>query len=188
MVDELRAVVRHRRGLVADRKKAQQRLHDQFNSLCPGLSAPAGHGKALSDREAHARQAVLPCGVAFAGKPPSTVAGREVACQADQGDWRPIGPTAFHRHRTQMHGLSGWVGTWIVPPSAGRVAAVEDEISRSCSPAPTPRPDQRARGCGQSGRCVRPAQPADRPFPYAEHLTLRTRGRISRAWLRGTRA
>jgi hypothetical protein len=35
VVEELRAGVRHRRGLVADRKKAQQRLHDQLNALCP---------------------------------------------------------------------------------------------------------------------------------------------------------
>jgi Transposase len=39
-VEALRAAVRHRRGLVADRKVAQQRLHDQLNALCPGLSAP----------------------------------------------------------------------------------------------------------------------------------------------------
>lgn len=38
-VDTLRAAVRHRCGLVDDRKKAQQRLHDQLNALCPGLSA-----------------------------------------------------------------------------------------------------------------------------------------------------
>ena len=30
-----------------DRKVAQQRLHDQLNALCPGLSAPAGHGRSL---------------------------------------------------------------------------------------------------------------------------------------------
>ncbi|WP_131104469.1 IS110 family transposase [Ornithinimicrobium sufpigmenti] len=47
VVDELRAAVRHRRGLVADRKVAQQRLHDQLNALVPGLSAPAGHGRSL---------------------------------------------------------------------------------------------------------------------------------------------
>jgi hypothetical protein len=46
-VDALRAAVRHRRGLVLDRKVAQQRLHDQLNALCPGLSAPAGHGRSL---------------------------------------------------------------------------------------------------------------------------------------------
>jgi transposase len=69
-VEELRAAVRHRRGLVADRKKAQQRLHDQLNSLCPGLSAPAGHGRALPI-ESPTGQAVLACVVAFDGRPPS---------------------------------------------------------------------------------------------------------------------
>lgn len=71
MVEELRAAVRHRRGLVADRKKAQQRLHDQLNALCPGLSAPAGHGRSLSI-ETPTGQAVLACAVAFAGRAPST--------------------------------------------------------------------------------------------------------------------
>ena len=70
MVDTLRAAVRHRRGLVDDRKKAQQRLHDQLNALCPGLSAPAGHGRALPI-ETPTGQAVLACAVAFAGRPPT---------------------------------------------------------------------------------------------------------------------
>lgn len=69
-VEELRAAVRHRRGLVADRKKAQQRLHDQLNSLCPGLSAPAGHGRALPI-ESPTGQAVPACVVAFDARPPS---------------------------------------------------------------------------------------------------------------------
>jgi transposase len=47
-VDALRAVVRHRRGLVHDRKVIQQRLQDQLNALAPGLSAPAGHGRSLA--------------------------------------------------------------------------------------------------------------------------------------------
>jgi transposase len=70
-VDTLRAAVRHRRGLVEDRKKAQQRLHEQLNALCPGLSAPAGHGRALPI-ETPTGQAVLACAVAFAGRPPTT--------------------------------------------------------------------------------------------------------------------
>lgn len=69
-VDTLRAAVRHRRGLVEDRKKAQQRLHDQLNVLCPGLSAPASHGRALPI-ESPTGQAVLACAVAFAGRAPS---------------------------------------------------------------------------------------------------------------------
>jgi transposase len=74
-VEELRAAVRHRRGLVADRKKAQQRLHDQLNALRPGLSAPEGHAATLGRAlpiESPTGQAVLACAVAFAGRAPST--------------------------------------------------------------------------------------------------------------------
>ena len=72
-VECLRAAVRHRRGLVGDRKVAQQRLHDQLNALCPGLSVPGGHGqlgRALPI-ESPTGQAVLACAVAFAGRPPT---------------------------------------------------------------------------------------------------------------------
>ncbi|MDX1887941.1 IS110 family transposase [Mycolicibacterium sp. 120270] len=68
-VDALRAAVRHRRGLVGDRKVAQQRLHDQLNALCPGLSAPSGHGRSLAV-ETPTGLAVLACAAAFAGRPP----------------------------------------------------------------------------------------------------------------------
>jgi len=69
-VETLRAAVRHRRGLVADRKVAQQRFHDQLNALCPGLSAPSGHGRSLAI-ETPTGQAVLACAAAFAGRSPS---------------------------------------------------------------------------------------------------------------------
>jgi transposase len=69
-VERMRAAVRHRRGLVAERKSAQQRLHDQLNALCPGLSAPAGHGRVLELQDSSG-QAVLACAVAFAGRAPS---------------------------------------------------------------------------------------------------------------------
>lgn len=69
-VEAMRAAVRYRRGLVAERKVAQQRLHDQLNALCPGLSAPAGHGRAL-ELDEPSGQAVLACAVAFAGRAPS---------------------------------------------------------------------------------------------------------------------
>jgi len=69
-VETLRAAVRHRRGLVADRKVAQQRLHDQLNALCPGLSAPAGHGRALAVEDPSG-QAVLTSAAAFAGRAPA---------------------------------------------------------------------------------------------------------------------
>lgn len=70
-VDVLRAAVRHRHRLVDDRKRAQQRLHDQLNVLCPGLSAPASHGRALPI-ETPTGLAVLACAAAFAGRPPTT--------------------------------------------------------------------------------------------------------------------
>lgn len=69
-LDALTAAVRHRRSLVAQRRVLRQRLHDQLNVLCPGLSAPSGHGRALA-LEDPSGQAVLACAVAFAGRPPS---------------------------------------------------------------------------------------------------------------------
>jgi transposase len=64
--------------LVADRKVAQQRLHDQLNVLCPGLSAPAGHGRALA-LETPTGLAVLACAAAFAGRAPRP---RSLICRA----------------------------------------------------------------------------------------------------------
>lgn len=69
-VEALLAAVRHRRGLVADRKVLQQRLHDQLQALCPGLSAPRGHGRVLELPDPTG-QAVLACAAAFAGRPPT---------------------------------------------------------------------------------------------------------------------
>ena len=77
-VEALRSAVRHRRGLVADRKVAQQRLHDQLNALCPGLSAPAGHGRSLA-LDTPTGLAVLGCAAAFAGRPPQL---RSLLCRA----------------------------------------------------------------------------------------------------------
>jgi transposase len=69
-VDALLGAVRHRRQLVDARRVLQQRLHDQLNALCPGLSAPVGHGRALKLEDASG-QAVLACAAAFAGRAPS---------------------------------------------------------------------------------------------------------------------
>lgn len=77
-MEALRAAVRHRRGLVADRKTAQQRLHDQLNMLCPGLSAPPGYGMVLA-LETPTGVAVLACVVAFAGQAPKP---RSLICRA----------------------------------------------------------------------------------------------------------
>jgi transposase len=48
----------------------QQRLHDQLQALCPGLSAPAGHGRTLAVEDPTG-QAVLACAAAFAGRAPT---------------------------------------------------------------------------------------------------------------------
>jgi transposase len=69
-LDALIGAVRHRRGLVADRRVLQQRLHDQLQALCPGLSAPTGHGHTLAV-ESPTGQAVLGCAAAFAGRAPT---------------------------------------------------------------------------------------------------------------------
>jgi transposase len=68
--EALLGAVRHRRQLVAELKILRQRLHDQLNRLCPGLSAPQGHGRAL-DLLRPSGRAVLACAVAFRGRRPS---------------------------------------------------------------------------------------------------------------------
>jgi transposase len=70
-IEALLGAVRHRRQLVDARRVAQQRLHDQLNALCAGLSAPVGHGRVL-ELEHPSGRAVLACAVAFAGRAPST--------------------------------------------------------------------------------------------------------------------
>jgi transposase len=69
-IEAMLATVRHRAQLVDARRVLQQRLHDQLNALCPGLSAPPGHGRPLK-LESPTGQAVLACAAAFAGRPPS---------------------------------------------------------------------------------------------------------------------
>jgi transposase len=69
-VEALMAAVSHRRQLVLALKPLRQRLHDQLNALAPGLSAPAGHGRALA-LETPTGRAVLACAAAFAGRPPT---------------------------------------------------------------------------------------------------------------------
>ena len=69
-VEAMLGAVRHRRQLVDARRVLQQRLHDQLNALCPALSAPAAHGRALRI-ESPTGQAVLACAAAFDGRPPA---------------------------------------------------------------------------------------------------------------------
>jgi len=69
-LEALLAAVSHRRALVDELKVLRQRLHAQLNALCPGLSAPQGHGRVL-ELLRPSGQAVLACAVAFGGRPPS---------------------------------------------------------------------------------------------------------------------
>jgi hypothetical protein len=66
-LEALLGVVRHRRQLVAELEVLRQRLHDQLNRLCPGLSAAQGHGRVLQLLQPSGR-AVLACAAAFAGR------------------------------------------------------------------------------------------------------------------------
>ena len=65
-VEAMLGTVRHRRQLIDAKIKLQQRLHDQLNALCPGLSAPPRHGR-RAPIDSPTGQAVLACAVAFAG-------------------------------------------------------------------------------------------------------------------------
>jgi hypothetical protein len=136
-VEQLRAAVRHRRGLVTDRKKAQQRLHDQLNALCPGLSAPAGHGRSLLI-QTPTGQAVLACAVAFAGRAPS----RRSLIARSPGQLTKT---------TAQYWAERWRDCLPPPPDAvGRAERLGRDLnryralrsrrrSRSCSPTPTGR-------------------------------------------------
>jgi transposase len=70
ILEALLAAVRHRRRLVHQRRVLRQHLHHQLNGLCPGLSAPPGHGRALELSSSTGR-AVLACAVAFRGRAPN---------------------------------------------------------------------------------------------------------------------
>lgn len=201
VVEELRAAVRHRRGLVADRKKAQQRLHDQLNALCPGLSAPAGHGRSLPI-ESPTGQAVLACAVAFAGRAPSTrsliarAPGRLTKATASYwaGRWRdclPPPPDAGARAKRLGRDLDRYLRLLV------DVAAVEDEVTvllaltegQVLTSLPGVAVNRAAAFAAHSLPIAR--------FPDAEHLysatglapamyesaTIRRRGRISRQGL-----
>src|SRR4051794_26338426 len=131
--DALTAAVRHRRGLLAEHKVAQQRLHDQLHALCPGLAAPDGHGRALQ-ADSVIGQAVLDCAAAFAGRPPSArslrarargrILDREAAFWIDR--WRTCLPPpadAAARAARLARSLARW------RTLGADIAAVEGEIA-----------------------------------------------------------
>lgn len=139
-LDALLDAVRHRRRLIAQRKVARQHLHHQLNSLCPGLSAPAGHGRSLG-LETPTGQAVLACAVDFAGRAP---APRSLIARA---------PRRLSR-ATASFWAERWRGCLAPPPDAelraerlgrdvkrwraleGDVIAVEDQIAELLAETP----------------------------------------------------
>jgi transposase len=199
--EALRAAVRHRRGLVQDRRVAQQRLHDQLNALCAGLSAPAGHGRSLPIASPTG-QAVLACAAAFAGRPPTV---RSLTARAPGRLTNAIAQYWVHR----------WKGCLPPPADAEQralrlardldryrrlqadIAALEEEIAallaatdgRVLTTLPGVRVNRAAAFAAHSLPIAR--------FPDAEHLysatglapalyqsaTLTRRGRISRQGL-----
>jgi transposase len=101
-VEALQGAVRHRRQLVDARRPLRQRLHDQLNALCPGLSAPAGHGRRLA-LDSPTGLAVLACAAAFKGRPASV---------------RSLKARAPGRLTDRVAGF--WAGRWktLLPPPA----------------------------------------------------------------------
>lgn len=181
--------------------KAQQRLHDQLNVLCPSLSAPAGHGRSLPI-ETPTGQAVLACAVAFADRAPSarSLIGRspgkltKATAEYWAGRWRdclPPPPDAAARAERLDRDLNRYRSLLI------DVAAVEDEIEVLLAGT-----DGQVLTSLPGGATSRAAAFAAhslpiRSFPDAEHLysatglapamyesaTIRRRGRISRQGL-----
>jgi transposase len=107
-MEALLDAVRHRRRLIAQRTVARQHLHHQLNGLCPGLSAPAGHGRPLG-LETPTGQAVLACAVDFAGRAP---APRSLIVRA---------PGRLSRATAEL-----WAGRWdscLAPPADAELRA-----------------------------------------------------------------
>src|SRR5215210_5887516 len=118
-VSAMLGTVGHRRQLVDARRVLQQRLHDQLNALCPGLSAPAGHGRSLAV-ETPTGLAVLACAAAFAGRAPQL---RSLLCRA---------PGRLTTNTAQY-----WVARWrqCLPPPADadqRAQRLGRDLDRYC--------------------------------------------------------
>jgi transposase len=130
----LLTAVRFRRGLLAERKAAQQRLHDQVNALCPGLSAPSGQGRAL-DLAGVAGQAFLECLIDFQGRPASVrslqarAVGRLTANDAKYWSerWKSCLPAPADA-KTRIQRLTGSVSRW--RQMSADIVAVEADMER----------------------------------------------------------
>jgi hypothetical protein len=167
-LEALLDAVRHRRRLIAQRKVARGHLHHQPNALCPGLSAPAGHGRALA-LDSPTGRAVLACAVEFAGRAP---APRSLVARAPGR--LPRATAAFWSER--------WRGCLRPPADAGLraerlgrdiarwqaleddVTAVEGQVSMLLDGTPGKVDDAAGRGDGPGGVLLRP-RPADRALP-----------------------
>jgi transposase len=101
ILEALLDAVRHRRRLVTQRRVARQHLHHQLNALCPGLLAPAGHGRTL-ELDSPTGRAVLAC----AERPPSA---RSLTARAP-GRLSAAGATYW---------VKRWRGCLSPPPDAG---------------------------------------------------------------------
>jgi transposase len=200
-VEALRAAVRYRRGLVAEHRAAQQRLHDQLNALCPGLSAPPGHGRALLLDDVSG-QAVLACAVAFAGRAPAIrsllarAPGRLYESNARYWAerWRaclPPPPDATARAARLGRGVARWQGLRDDIASAG--AEIAALLAETAGQVLTTLPGA---GIIRAAGFAAFSLPIDR-FPSAAHLysatglaparyqsaTISRTGRISRTGL-----
>jgi transposase len=131
--EQLLAAVRFRRGLLTERKVAQQRLHDQVNALVPGLSAPVGQGRKL-DLAGVAGQAVLDCLIAFEGRPP-TVRSLQARAQGRltdtharywTGRWRQCLPPPSDAD-IRIRRLAGCVARW--RQLSADLAVVEQDLT-----------------------------------------------------------
>jgi Transposase len=153
-VDALLGAVRHRRGLVADRKVLQQRLHDQLQALCPGLSAPAEGGRALH-LDDPAGQAVLACAAAFAGRAPTV---RSLVARAPVGSSAPppgsgsiAGDGCCHHPQKRSCAPSAWAVTWPATSACRPTSPRSMASSAGCWPPPAARSLSPCPGGGRAG-------------------------------------
>ena len=87
----LRAAVRHRGGLVADRKVAQQRLHDQLNCAMPGYFGPCPPRSFLAAGFCDGVGGAVVCGGVRRSSPTGAVADQSSSGPDDTGHRRVLG-------------------------------------------------------------------------------------------------
>lgn len=183
-VDSLQAAVRHRRQLVDARRVLRQRLHDQLNALCPGLSAPAGHGRELP-LHSPTGLAVLACAAAFEGRPASarSLKARASGRLTDRvaGFWVSGGRRCYHLQQTPTHVLFASGETWSAYAPCRSTSPSSRARSRTClirapagccsryqgsrRSAPPPSPRSRCRSSAFAPPSISTPPPASRQPP-----------------------